>query len=170
MDFPTMLERMQRQAEAIRYLVDGTSDEQARWKPSAGEWSILEVVNHLADEERDDFRTRLELTLLRPDADWPPIDPEGWVTARGYNTRYLPASLQDFLAERATSLKLLLELSPPDWESTRRHPVFGAIQAGTLMHSWLAHDLLHLRQLAELHYAYYAQAAAPYSVGYAGEW
>jgi hypothetical protein len=46
------------QAQSIMQLVSRVSDEQARWKPEADSWSILEVVNHLYDEEREDFRTR----------------------------------------------------------------------------------------------------------------
>lgn len=170
MNLPELLMRMRHQADAIRALVEDVPAEQARWRPAEGEWSLLEVVNHLADEERDDFRTRLELTLLRPEADWPPIDPVGWVTSRGYNLRDPAASLADFLTERARSIDMLRVLDNPDWDQARRHPVFGPISAGTLMASWLAHDLLHLRQLVELHYAYHARGAAPYSVGYAGDW
>ena len=170
MQLTPYLARMRRQADAIRSLTEGVDDDQARWKPSLGDWSILEVVNHLADEEREDFRTRLELTLLRPEADWPPIDPVGWVASRAYNTRDLTISIYDFLHERARSIDMLVRLESPDWSRERRHPVFGTMTAGTLLHSWLAHDLLHLRQLVELQYAYHARAAAPYSVGYAGDW
>lgn len=35
--------------------------EQARWKPTPDKWSMLEVVNHLYDEEREDFRQRLSV-------------------------------------------------------------------------------------------------------------
>ena len=63
-------------------LVSGLSLEQARWKPSLDKWSILEVVNHLYDEEREDFRQRLSLVLADPMQPWPPIDPRTWVTSR----------------------------------------------------------------------------------------
>jgi len=46
--------------------------ELAVWKPAPGKWSILEVVNHLYDEEREDFRQRLELVLKDPALAWPP--------------------------------------------------------------------------------------------------
>jgi hypothetical protein len=36
------------------------------------------------------------------------------------------------------------------------------------MAAWLAHDLLHLRPLVELHWAYLVVRAGPYSVVYAG--
>ncbi|MCB0058173.1 MAG: DinB family protein, partial [Caldilineaceae bacterium] len=62
---------MQRNAQRIAALVAGVPDEQARWKPDAESWSILEVVNHLLDEEREDFRVRIDYTLHRPGEKWP---------------------------------------------------------------------------------------------------
>ena len=59
-------DRLAANADAFAALVDGVSDEQARWQPEPTQWSILEVVNHLADEEVEDFRRRMETTLLHP--------------------------------------------------------------------------------------------------------
>jgi hypothetical protein len=36
--------------------------------------------------------------------------------------------------------------------------------------AWVAHDLLHIRQLVELHYGWTTQQLQPYDAGYAGEW
>ncbi len=69
-------ERLRANAAVIAALVAGVTDEQARWKPDPAQWSILEVMGHLADEEVEDFRTRLDLTLHRPEAEWPRIDPQ----------------------------------------------------------------------------------------------
>ena len=46
----------------------------------------------------------------------------------------------------------------------------GRLSAGDMLTSWAAHDLLHLRQLVELRFAYLARQARPYSLDYAGEW
>ena len=45
--------------DVFKYLFKNLVDEQARWKPGADRWSLLEVINHLYDEEREDFRKRL---------------------------------------------------------------------------------------------------------------
>ena len=63
---------------AIRELAKALSPEQARWRPAPGQWSVLEVLNHLCDEEREDFRQRLDLLLHHPGEPWPPVDPETW--------------------------------------------------------------------------------------------
>jgi hypothetical protein len=39
-----------------------------------------------------------------------------------------------------------------------------------MLASWLAHDLLHLRQLIELRYQITISRCDPYRVLYAGEW
>lgn len=170
MNLTDLISRMATTTDVIFALLKDVSEEQARWKPNPESWSMLEVMNHLADEERDDFRTRVDLTLHHSEQDWPPIDPQGWVTTRGYSQRVWSESVSRFQVERQTSLQWLRLLQSPDWESTHRHPQFGAARAGDMMAAWLAHDLLHIRQLNELRYAYLVHELAPYKPDYAGEW
>jgi hypothetical protein len=163
------LSQMVDNAERVRALAQGVSHQQARWKPHPDSWSILEVVSHLLDEEREDFRVRLDYTLHRPDQPWPPIDPGGWVTERQYNQRDLEATSAQFGSEREASIGWLGGLSAPDWDTTREAP-WGPIRAGDILASWVAHDLLHMRQLVELHWAYTTAEMGPYRPDYAGEW
>ncbi|MEJ2210558.1 MAG: DinB family protein, partial [Anaerolineae bacterium] len=96
--------RMEESAAAIRAVVAGITEEQACWKPDAETWSVREVMGHLWDEERLDFRVRIDYSLHRPGETWPPIDPAGWVRERRYNERDLADSLAGFLEARAESL------------------------------------------------------------------
>jgi hypothetical protein len=169
MDTERFIAQMADDAQRVRALVEGVSDDQARWRPDPDSWSILEVVNHLLDEEREDFRVMLGLALHRPDEPRPRIDPQAWVTERGYNERDPETSLQGFLAAREESLAWLRGLSSPDWEVVYQAP-WGPIRAGDVFASWVAHDLLHVRQLVELHWAYTTRQLQPYEVEYAGEW
>lgn len=157
-------------AEAISALASGVDAEQACWRPSPEDWSILEVVNHLYDEEREDFLTRLDLILHRPGDEWPAIHPGGWVTQRRYNERDLDESLVRFLAEREESLRWLGSLEAPDWSIESTHPAGFVLSAGDMLSSWLAHDFLHIRQLNELHYRYHLQSVTPFGIIYAGDW
>jgi len=161
---------LQTNAQRIAALVAGVDETQARWKPDATSWSILEVVNHLLDEEREDFRMRIDYTLHRPSAAWPPIDPGGWVTARCYNERDLLESLAAFMREREQSLAWLRGLTAPDWDVTAVAPWGDPFPAGNLLAAWVAHDLLHLRQIVELQWAWTTQSLAPYTCDYAGAW
>jgi hypothetical protein len=169
MDLEFFTTQMNLHAGAIHSLTLGISAEQARWKPDPEAWSILEVINHLYDEEREDFRVRVDTILHHPERAWPPINPQGWVMERGYNQRELALSVEDFLKERQKSLAWLKGLENPDWKASITMP-FGLFSAGDIFAAWVAHDLLHLRQLVELHWAYLLQAAEPYKLNYAGEW
>ncbi|MBL8131765.1 MAG: DinB family protein [Anaerolineae bacterium] len=168
-DFAQCIDQFSQQAEILRLLAAGIGPDQARWKPDPESWSILEVINHLADEEHEDFRTRLKHILDQVEGLPPNIDPQGWVTARGYNQRDLSESLSRFLAAREESLAWLRTLGSPDW-TVRIETPFGGLSAGDMLMAWLAHDLLHQRQLIELRYLYLRQNADPFHVGYAGDW
>jgi len=169
MNSQNIISQMDTNAQVIRALVRGCSEQQARWKPDAASWSILEVINHLLDEEREDFRARIDLVLHRNEDAWFHMDPEGWVTERGYNQRELELSLQEFLAAREESLEWLRGLREVEWTKGYQAP-FGWIRAGDFLASWAAHDVLHMRQLVKLKWAYLVQAVEPYGVRYAGAW
>jgi len=169
MDTREFAAQFRRNADTIRLLAsDDVSEEDAHWKPAPNRWSIVEVIGHLYDEERGDFRRRLELTLQDPAKDWPPIDPEAWVTERKYNERSLVESLELFMEERLRSVEWLRDLENPSLDNARTHPVAGEIKAGDLLAAWLAHDFLHMAQLARLRFALVAHDAEPYSTRYAG--
>ena len=138
-------------------------------KPDPGSWSGLEVINHLYDEEREDFRVRLDYILHHPGQPWPGIDPQGWVSERQYNQREIKESLNNFLEARQESLAWLKTLKSPNWAAAYEAP-FGKITAGDMFASWVAHDLLHMRQLVELHWAYTTMLLGPHNVDYAGSW
>lgn len=169
MNLDYFIRRLATNQGAFESLVQNVDVEQAKWRPAPDKWSILEVVNHLYDEEREDFRQRLKLVLTDPSQPFPKIDPRGWVTERGYYERELGSSLENFLSEREESLKWLRQLSSPNWQNRNEGPN-GVLTGGDLIASWLAHDFLHLRQLSRLHWQYVGAIAAPYQTSYAGPW
>lgn len=170
MDSQLFVRRMEAHAGAFEGLFRDVGEEEALWKPDPGVWSLLEIANHLYDEEREDFRRRLDLTLHHPEDPWPGIDPESWVLERNYAGRDFRESVTNFLNERDRSLEWLRGLRAPAWENVHRHPVLGELRAGDLMASWLSHDLLHIRQIARLHFLYLEEQTRPFSSRYAGRW
>lgn len=165
-----LVDRLAAGAGVFEALFRGVDGEQAAWKAAPEKWSLVEVAAHLLDEEREDFRARLELLLIDPARQWTPIDPEGWVAARDYAARDLSATVDAFVGERAKSVTWLRGLVDPDWEATYEHPALGSLAAGDLLASWVAHDSLHVRQVAWLHYGYGLRLAAGHSAAYAGPW
>lgn len=169
MNVQLLAENLTQNEARILGLIQNIGPEQAHWKPTEQDWSVVEVINHLYDEERLDFRVRLDMILCGSVAGWPPIHPSAWVVERRYNERELALSVRNFRAERRASLLWLGTLVDPDWERVYQAP-FGPIRAGEMAAAWMAHDLLHMRQLVELHWAWVTRQTQPYSVRYAGDW
>ena len=169
MEFSALYQELQQSTEMIRALVSGVTPEAARRKPSAAAWSMLEVVCHLYDEEREDFREHLDFILHRPHEAWHRIDPEGWVTERKYNEQNFAEMQEKFFGEREKSFGWLNGLLDPDWEKTYTTE-YRTISAGEMFACWVAHDNLHIRQLVELRRRRLENITTPYNLEYAGDW
>jgi hypothetical protein len=153
---------------AITALASAFDGEDAHWRPGKGGWSALEVINHLVGEEVEDFRARLRMTLADPEAEWPGIDSEGFATDPPHAMPELAESLSRFSSQRRESIAWLEGLGEVDLGRTHRHPRHGPLSAGDLLAAWVAHDLLHLRQLARLHLELLAERAGERAGAYAG--
>ena len=157
-------------AEAMRGLVQTISEEQAQWKPSAETWSMMEVMGHIYNEERIDFRKHLKEMLNVPPQSWGEFRHEEVVSVA-----VCRQALEGFIIEREASITWLKALKPPDWNVASQAP-FGpagdmlVLRAGDVLVSWVEHDVLHMRQMIELQHAWNVKQASPYSVDYAGGW
>jgi len=169
MNLDKSVQQLENQGKAILALGKDLSIEQARWKPGPEDWSILEVLNHLVDEEQLDFRRHLDHILYTPQEPWPKITPQDWVIAKKYNLLGLDQTLDNFKSEREKSIDWLNSLANPDWNMSIKLS-WGKLSAGDMLASWLAHDLLHLRQLTALRFQLTKSGSAPFNVDYAGKW
>lgn len=146
-----------------------TSNELFLWKPNRDNWCLLEIVCHLYDEEREDFRSRTDQILKNPDLPFSPIDPVGWVQERGYIKKDYDIMLKKFLIERDSSIEWLKSLDKPKWTNAYKHPKLGSLSAKMFLTNWLAHDYLHIRQILKLKYLY-LEHLSDESITYAGAW
>jgi hypothetical protein len=169
MQFEQLRAELERNGETIQKLLGGITPEEARHKPAPDSWSMLEVICHLYDEEREDFRRRLDILLRGTGEAWPPINPVGWVTERDYLQQDFEGMLGKWVAERGRSLAWLDGLADPDWEALTTNQL-GSLRAGDMLAAWVQHDTLHMRQLVELTHARVLEITAPYDGAYAGEW
>ena len=169
MEFEKLYRELQNSTEMIRALLLDITQEEAQVKPDSGSWSILEVVCHLYDEEREDFREHVDFILHRQQEEWHVIDPQGWVKQRSYNEQDFTAMQEKFFSERANSLDWLKQLHLVDWD-TPYVSQFGSTTAGEMLACWVAHDNLHVRQLVELRRFRIQNITRPYELEYAGDW
>lgn len=169
-DIDEIVRQLTANAEAMRALLQTIPAEQARWKPNPETWSLQEVMGHVYNEERIDFRKHLKEMLNDPPQPWGEFRRDELVVVESCRQ-----ALAGFLVEREASIAWLKALQSQDWEiksSTTFGPdnVVYTLNAGDVLVSWVAHDFLHIRQMNELLYAWNAKQASPYSVAYAGGW
>jgi hypothetical protein len=169
MDIAHVISELKRNKEVLKSLLEGTDRETYLWKQNPEKWCMLEIVCHLYDEEREDFRARVKSVLENPELPLTPIDPVGWATERKYIERDYNKVLNDFLIERDNSVEWLKRLDNSAWNNFNKHPSLGDVRAAMFFVNWLAHDYLHIRQITKLKYDYLTSITNE-DISYAGSW
>ncbi len=138
-----------------------------RVRPAPAEWSPIEIVRHLGDEETEDFGERVRV-ILEGGARFAPIYPERWALERRYREADPGEALAMLRARRAASLAMLTSATPERIVGAVELPKLGPMSGLDLLAAWVAHDRLHLAQLASTLARIWADRWAPLRAEYAG--
>ena len=84
-------------------------------------------------------------------------------------TYHLALSTDHLRIERNKSIRCLSQLKEPDWNLYRDHKYFGKMSARMVLHNWLAHDYIHIRQINRYRYQMLERNSED-SLEYAGNW
>ena len=135
--------------EMIPWLAQRTSgleDSSIRRLERPGKWSVIEVMQHLADSDLVfGFRLRMILT-----EDKPPLqgyDQDAWSRTLRYREVDRDMALDQLRSLRAANLSVLGRTSGADLERVGLHSERGPESAGFLLRLMAAHDLVHRRQI-----------------------
>ncbi|MBT8229180.1 MAG: DinB family protein [Bacteroidia bacterium] len=139
------------------------------WKQSDDKWSLLEIICHLVDEEREDFRRRLQFVVNNEAGQPPGINPVQWVIERSYSTQDYESKIKEFINERQASLEFLETIDPATLDNFYEHPSLGKLNGHHFLNNWLAHDYLHIKQATRLKYDLLS-ARGGVGLAYAGTW
>nr|WP_299388273.1 DinB family protein [Allomuricauda sp.] len=169
MDVPEIIAALECNAKVFAETLSGIPAAMVTWKSNPKDWSPLEIICHLVDEETDDFRARVKHALETPDKALVPIDPVGWITQHDYAKQDVHERLSTFLKERKKSIIWLRNLKNPNWNNAIDHPERGKITAASFLANWLSHDYHHIRQINNLKHAYLMEKSGD-SLSYAGKW
>jgi DinB superfamily len=148
-------------------LVAGLDAAAWRTRPAPAEWAPVEIICHLRDEETEDFGARVRVVVEGGDR-FTPIDPERWAGERRYLEDDGSRALEAFRERRGASLAFLDTLTLSRLASTVAHPRTGSLSGLDLLAAWVAHDRLHLAQLAATLARVWAARWAPLRTDYAG--
>jgi hypothetical protein len=161
-------DELARMPDVLDRLLGGLDAAGWRARPAPAEWSSVEIVCHLRDEEAEDFRARVGVAVAGGAA-FTPIDPPGWAIERRYRDDDGPAALVAFRDRRAASLAFLAGVTPAALHHAVQHPKAGPLSGLDLLAAWVVHDRLHLAQLAATLARVWADRWAPLRTDYAGD-
>ncbi len=132
----------------LRGLMSEISDEDARWKPAPGRFSIAEVLAHLSHSEGECYRARVDRFLAE---EMPELEPDdAQMHLERYRNRDPEEDFGHFAAQRETNIELLRGLPAEAGSRKAMHLAAGEITLSQMLHEWALHDLGHVRQIAEL--------------------
>jgi DinB family protein len=124
----------------------GLDDARLRRPEEPGKWSVIEIVQHLADAEMVvGFRVRMALTQDTPPL--PGYDQDEWVRTLRYRDVPLSEALGQLAAFRATNLRLYRSLEPAQWKRAGLHSERGLESVEHMVRMMAGHDLVHRRQV-----------------------
>jgi uncharacterized damage-inducible protein DinB len=131
---------------ALQSLVAGLTHEQLDTPPALGQWSIREILAHLADCEIV-WAFRIRQALATPGVTVTPFDQDVWATR--YRAYSAADALRVFLANREWNLALLTTVSEEERANLLTHPERGTFPLTELLESIAGHDVNHLVRLRE---------------------
>lgn len=133
----------------LRPLVLGLADEQLRRPERPGKWSIIEVVQHLADSEIVyGYRVRTILTRDRPEL--PGYDQDAWTSTLRYRDVALEDAMEQLDVLRRVNLRLLRSLTPAQMARSGMHAERGEESVRRVAQLLAGHDIVHLRQIGRI--------------------
>jgi uncharacterized damage-inducible protein DinB len=130
----------------------GLSAAELRRPEEPGKWSLVEILQHLADSELVwGYRLRKVLAEDRPELTG--YDQDLWATRLRYAASSREESLATFRALRLANLRLLAGASEADLDRVGIHNERGAESVRHMVRLYAGHDLLHRNQIARVRQA-----------------
>ncbi len=132
----------------IERLVRALPPEGCEWQPEEG-WSVRQVLAHLVSAESD-LRSRLERIRLEDNPVLPPFNLQDHSTPPQAAPVPAQTLLQNFAANRQTTLAFLTDLDPGEWQRPAHRDSQGSTTLRWQVVDMMNHDLAHLGQLVDI--------------------
>lgn len=132
----------------IAAAIEGLSEAVMHHKPQE-DWSIHEVIIHLADSEAIGF-WRLRKTLAEEESTLAVYDEAAWASNLAYHRQNRRLALTLFTALRTSTAALLRLLPAEAWARTSLHPEQGKMSVYDIFNLYAEHGDVHLQQIQRL--------------------
>jgi len=156
---------LERTPRLLNTWLDHIPDEWTLANEGGDSWSPFDVVGHLIHGERTDWIPRAEIILSPEESkEFKSFDRFAqFEKSRGKSLKQLLNTFMDLRTENLRRLRGF-HLTPPDLDKTGIHPDLGRVTLKQLLSTWVAHDLNHLAQIAEVMARQYTREVGPWKV------
>jgi hypothetical protein len=125
-------------------------EDRVRQRGTAGGFSLVEHVWHLADLEREAYGVRIRRLLTEDEPLLSNFEGDRVASERVYLRRDLGEGLLAFTTARTRNLQRLREVSPEGWRRTGKQEGVGRIELSDVPKRMTEHDRAHGVEIAEL--------------------
>ncbi|MDE2967989.1 MAG: DinB family protein [Chloroflexota bacterium] len=142
---PALLAEYLEATYEIEVVLEELSESELEARESPDEWSVRQVVHHLADVEVGDAM-RLRQMLAHDSPLIVAYDEDRFATRLHYD-RPIESSVATFFALRTSNGALLERITEADWSRPGRHEEHDRYTVEILVRRSIDHDRLHLGQI-----------------------
>lgn len=143
------LEVQKQTPDILRELVAKASDEELTRQPNKHQWSIGEILAHLAEDEIATawrYRQMVEHSGIQLAG----FDQDLWARLGNYASRVPHDSLTLFRLLRNANLQFLQQITPEQWDCFGVHAERGRITIRDLVVHMAGHDANHIAQIRRI--------------------
>lgn len=135
----------------LKTALKGVSKKLLLWTPGPGKWSILEIVAHMRDMERDAYLARYHRILAEENPALPDLDGDMIALRDDYRGQKLSELVRDWLKLRKDCLRLLKSVKGARWERMGTHETAGPLSMDSLLRRQaMGNDEAHLAQIESI--------------------
>jgi hypothetical protein len=149
-DFEALLVTLESTAALLSRAAASLSPAEARRRPAAGGFSLVENIWHLADLEREGYGVRVRRILGESNPALLNFDGDRAARERGYQDRDVDRGIVHFARARAQNLEALARLSNADWKRSGSQEGVGCVRLEDIPRMMAEHDRSHVAEIASL--------------------
>ncbi len=131
-------------------------EEMWRFRPSPADWSIHEIVVHIADSEASSY-IRCRKCIVEPGQTVMAYDEGQWARALDYAGQSADDALELFRVLRRNTWRLIQNLPEPTWSNVMDHPENGRMTLEDWLDVYTRHIPEHVDQMRRVHAAWLRQ-------------
>jgi uncharacterized damage-inducible protein DinB len=134
--------------QTLKASLKGLSKKVLLWTPAPGKWSILEILCHMRDMEREAYIERYTRILSEDEPKLPDLNGDSFAILRAYRSQKAPEVVREWVALRRQTLQLLRKTGKVQWGRAGVHETAGRLTMEDLIRRHaVGNDEAHLRQI-----------------------